>query len=101
MRASLRILAVLILAFFLAWLATSLIGSGGSALASQSDAALGPARRFETTSWLSLTGLQVIAATAGSFQLRWLAWRPARSSASAAALRSGRQAFSGRSPRWG
>ena len=66
MRSSLRILAVLIPAFSLAWLATSLLGSGGgTAFASQSEAALAFARRFETTSWLTLAGLQVVAAMAG------------------------------------
>ena len=41
MRPSVRILSVLILLFLLAWLATSLMGSGGStAFASQSEAAM-------------------------------------------------------------
>ncbi len=67
MRARLRILAALILAVSLAWPVTDLMGSGGStAFASQSEGALALARRFETTSWLSLAGLQVIAATAGT-----------------------------------
>ena len=66
MRPSLRILAVLIPAFSLAWLATSLLGSGAwTAFESQSEAALALARRFETTSWITLAGLQVVAAMAG------------------------------------
>jgi uncharacterized membrane protein YdjX (TVP38/TMEM64 family) len=66
MRSSLRILVVLIPALSLAWLATSLLGSGAwTALASQSEAALALARRFETASWLTLAGLQVVAAMAG------------------------------------
>lgn len=71
MRPSLRILLVLILALSLAWLATSHVGYGGSgsgesaAFASRTETALALARRFDTTSWLSLAGLQVIAATAG------------------------------------
>ena len=49
MRPSLRILVVLIPALSLAWLATSLLGSGAwTAFASQSEAALALARRFET-----------------------------------------------------
>jgi uncharacterized membrane protein YdjX (TVP38/TMEM64 family) len=65
MCSSLRILVVLIPAFLLACLA-NLMGSGGStSFASQSEAALALAHRFETTSWLSLAGLQVVAATAG------------------------------------
>lgn len=63
---SLRIFVVLIPAFLLAWLAASLMGAGGStSFASQGEAALALARRFGPTSWLSLAGLQVIAATAG------------------------------------
>ena len=66
MRQSLQILVVLIPAFSLAWLATSLLSSGAwTTFASQSEAALALARRFETASWLSLAGLQVVAATAG------------------------------------
>jgi uncharacterized membrane protein YdjX (TVP38/TMEM64 family) len=66
MRSSLRIPIVLIAAFSLAWLATSLLGSGAwTAFVSQSEAALALARRFEGASWVSLAGLQVIAATAG------------------------------------
>lgn len=66
MRPGLRILAVLIPAFSLAWLAASLTGAHGwTSFASQSEAALALARSFETTSWLSLAGLQVAAATAG------------------------------------
>jgi uncharacterized membrane protein YdjX (TVP38/TMEM64 family) len=66
MRSNLRILVVLIPAFSLAWLAASLLGSGAwTAFASQSEAALALARRFETTSWLTLAGLQVVAAMAG------------------------------------
>jgi uncharacterized membrane protein YdjX (TVP38/TMEM64 family) len=64
MRPGLQITAIVILAFSLAWLATSLMGPGGStAFASQSEAAL--ALRFEATTWLSVAGLQVIAAAAG------------------------------------
>ena len=66
MRPSLRILVVLIAAFLLAWLVTGHMSSGGlTSFASQSDEALGLARRFETASWLSLASLQFIAATAG------------------------------------
>jgi uncharacterized membrane protein YdjX (TVP38/TMEM64 family) len=66
MRPSLRILAVLIGAFLLAWFVISHMNSGGlTSFASQSDEALGLARRFETAGWLSLAGLQFIAATAG------------------------------------
>jgi uncharacterized membrane protein YdjX (TVP38/TMEM64 family) len=66
MRPSLRILVVLIAAFLLAWLVTSHMSSGGlTSFARQNDAALGLARRFEAASWLSLAGLQFIAATAG------------------------------------
>jgi uncharacterized membrane protein YdjX (TVP38/TMEM64 family) len=66
MRSSLRILVVLIPALALAWLATSLLGSGAwASFASQSEAAMALAHRFESASWLSLAGLQVVAATAG------------------------------------
>ena len=66
MRASLRILVVLIPAFPAAWLATShLSPDAWAAFASRNEAALALAHRFESTSWLSLAGLQVIAATAG------------------------------------
>jgi uncharacterized membrane protein YdjX (TVP38/TMEM64 family) len=66
MRPSLRILVVLISALSLAWLVTSHASSGAwTALASQSEGALALAHRFESASWLSLAGLQVVAATAG------------------------------------
>jgi uncharacterized membrane protein YdjX (TVP38/TMEM64 family) len=63
---SLRILVVLISALSLAWLATSRASSGAwTALASQSEGAFALAHRFESASWLSLAGLQVVAATVG------------------------------------
>jgi len=66
MRSNLRILVVLIPAFSLALLAAGLMGSGGGiSFTSQGEAALALAHRFETTSWLSLAGLQVVAVTAG------------------------------------
>ena len=53
-------------AFLLAWLTMSHVGSGAwTDFASPSDAALALAHRFESASWLSLAGLQVVAATAG------------------------------------
>ena len=66
MRSSLRILVVLILASSVAWLASSQTSSGAwTAVASQSEGALALAQRFEGAGWLSLAGLQVVAATAG------------------------------------
>jgi uncharacterized membrane protein YdjX (TVP38/TMEM64 family) len=66
MRSSLRILIVLIPALLLTWLATRLAGAGAwTGFALQSASALALARSFETASWLSLAGLQVVAATAG------------------------------------
>ncbi|MGB7973645.1 MAG: VTT domain-containing protein [Roseiarcus sp.] len=66
MRSSLRILVVLILASSVAWLASSQASSGAwTAVASRSEGALALAQRFEGAGWLSLAGLQVVAATAG------------------------------------